>query len=154
MRYQILSSVGAQILDPNVYQVSDLDDVDFYWEIDQPDEDTVFWPCIYIPFSPKAFDDLEMGGSAENPDVLNEEDDKANCPPTTPVSERPTPTLALLRSLSFGTRIENNPDYVYGKLFQKLLPCMCFNLTYIQRAPFYYNFFQKTVGDAWEQKQL
>ena len=61
-----------------------------------------------------------MGGSAENPFLLDEEEDKENSPPTTttPVSGRPTQPPALLRSDPCGTRIENVPDYVYRNLFQ------------------------------------
>ena len=72
-----------------------------------------------------------MGGSAENPILLDEEEDKENSPPiTTPVSERPTLPPALLRSRPFGTRIKNVPYYVYRDLFQKVLPCLCFNINY------------------------
>ena len=102
MRDEVLSSVGAQKgLDTIGYQVSaDLDDVELYWEIDQLDVDVVFIPGIDTPFSPTAFDDLEMGCSAENPILLDEEEDKENSPPTTttPVSERPTRAPALLRN--------------------------------------------------------
>ena len=118
MRDEVLSSVGAQEgLDTSGYQVSpsdDLDDVEFYWENDQLDVDAVFRPGIDTPFSPTAFDDLEMGGSAENPILLEEDEYKETSPPppTTPVSERPTRSPALLRSRPFGTRIENVPDYV------------------------------------------
>ena len=119
---EVLSCVGAQEgLDTSGYQVSaDLDDVEFYWENDQLDVDDVFRPGIGTPFSPTAFDDLEMGGSAENPILLNEEEDKGNSPPTTttPVTERPTQPSALLRSRPVGARIENFPDYVYRNLFQ------------------------------------
>ena len=59
-----------------------------------------------------------MGGSAENPILLDEKEDKKNSPVTTPVPERPTRSPALLRSRLWGTRIENVPDYVYRKLFQ------------------------------------
>ena len=83
-----------------------MDDVEFYWENDLLDVDAVFRQCIDTPFSTTAFD-LEMGGSAENPILLDEEEDKEKSPPTTatPVSERPTQTHALLRSRPFGTRI-------------------------------------------------
>ena len=122
MRDEVLPSVGAQKgLDTSGYQVSaDLDDVEFYWENDQLDVGAVFRPGIDTLFSPTAFDDLEMGGSAENPILLDEEKDKENSPPTktTPVSERPTRPPALLKSRPFGTRIENVPDYVYRNLFQ------------------------------------
>ena len=50
MRDKVLSSVGAQIMDTGGYQVSDLDDMDFYWENDQLDEDAVFRPGIDTPF--------------------------------------------------------------------------------------------------------
>ena len=58
-------------------------------------------------------------GSVENPIVLDEEQDKENAPPTTPVSERPTEPPRLLRSRPFGARIENVPEYVYSYLFNK-----------------------------------
>ena len=66
---EVPSSVGAQeSLDTSGYQVSpDLDDVEFYWEKDQLDVDAFFTPGIDNPFSPTAFDDLEMGGSAKTP---------------------------------------------------------------------------------------
>ena len=66
MRDEDFSSVGAQDMDRSWYQVSsaDLDDVEFYWENDQLDIDAVFRPDIDTPFSPTAFDDLEMGGSS------------------------------------------------------------------------------------------
>ena len=122
MKDEILSSVGAgEGLDTSRYQVSaDLDDVEFYWENDQLDADAVFRPGIDTPFSPTAYDDMEMGGSAENPISLDEEEDKDNSPPTTttPVSERPTRPPALLRNCPFGTRIENVPDNFYRNLFQ------------------------------------
>ena len=97
IRDEVLSSVGAQDMDTSGYQVSDLDYVEFYWENDQLDVDAVFRPGIATPCSPKAFDDLEMGGSAENHVLLDEEEDKENSPPITPISERPTRNSALLR---------------------------------------------------------
>ena len=91
MRNEVLSSVGAQDLDTSSYQVSDLEDIEFNWENSQLDMDSVFRPGIDTPFSPTLFDGLLMGdGSVENPFVLDEEQDKENAPPTTPVSERPT----------------------------------------------------------------
>ena len=100
---------------------ADLDDAEFYWKNDQLDVDTVFRSGIDTPFSPTAFDDLEMGGSAENHILLDEEEDKENYPPpttTTPVSERPTPPPALLRSPPFRTKKENAPDFVSRILCQ------------------------------------
>ena len=52
MRDEVLSSVGAQEgLDTSGYQVSaDMDHVEFYWENDQLDVDTVSIPGIDTPF--------------------------------------------------------------------------------------------------------
>ena len=118
MRDEIFSSVGAQDMETSGYEVSQLYDVEFYWENDQLDVNTGFRRGIDTPFSPTAFDDLEMGGSAGNPILLDVEEDKENSSPTTPVSERPTRLPSLLRSCSFGTRIEIFPDYVYRNLSQ------------------------------------
>ena len=73
MRDEVLASVGAQDLDTSSYQVSDLEDIEFNWDDSQMHMDSVFRPGIDTPFSPTTFDDLSMGGSAENPIVLNEE---------------------------------------------------------------------------------
>ena len=97
MRDEVLPSVGAQEgWDTIGYQVSaDLDYVEFSRENDQLDIDAVLWLGIVTFFSPTAFDDLEMGDSADNPILLDEEEDKENSPhtTTTPVSERPTRPL-------------------------------------------------------------
>ena len=119
MRGEVLSSVGSQDLDTSSYQLSDLHDIEFDWENSQLDMNSVFRPGIDTPFSPTVFDNLLMGdGSVENPIVLDEEQDKENAPPTTPVSERPTEPPRLLRSRAFGARIKNVPDYVYRNLFE------------------------------------
>ena len=148
MRDGVLSSVGAQDMDKSEYQVSaDLDVVEFYWKKHQLDVDSLFRPGIDTPFPPAGFEDLEMGGSAENPNLLDEEEDKESSPPplppcappttttttttTTPVSERPTRPPALLKTRPFGTRKENVPEYVYSNIFQKVLPCLSFNISYI-----------------------
>ena len=56
-------------LDTSGYQLSaDLGDVKFYWEKDQPDVDAVFKRGVHTPFSPTAFDGLEMKNSAQKPD--------------------------------------------------------------------------------------
>ena len=69
MNDKVLSSVGTQDMDTSGYQVSDLDDVEFYCENDQLDVDAVFRPSIGTLFSPTAFDNLEMGGWAESPNL-------------------------------------------------------------------------------------
>ena len=119
MRDEVLSSVGAQDVDTSSYQVSDLEDIEFNWEITQLDMDAVFRRGIDNPFSPSKFDDFSMGdGSVENPIVLDEEEDKENAPPSTPESVRPTEPPRLQRSRAFGARMENVPEYVFRNLFQ------------------------------------
>ena len=100
MRNEELSSVGVQDLDTSSYHLSDLEDIEFNWEIDQLDLDAVFRPGIDTPFSPTTFDDLSMEGSVENPIVLDEEEDKENSPPppSTPESVRPTEPPRLQRN--------------------------------------------------------
>ena len=79
--------------------------------------DAVFRPSIDTPFSPTTFDDFLMGdGSVENPNVLDEEEDKENAP-TTPESIRPTEPPKLQRSRAFGARMENVPEYIFRNLF-------------------------------------
>ena len=118
MREESLSSVGAQDMDTRGYQVSDLGDVEFYWENAQLHVDAVFIPGIDNPFSPAAFDDLKMGSLAQNHILLEDENDKENFSPTTPVSKKTTPPPAFLRSRQFGTRLKNVSNYVYIKLFK------------------------------------
>ena len=110
MRDEIFSRVGAQYMETSGCQVSDLDAVDFYRESDQLDADAVFRPSIDTPASPTAFDDLEMGESAENPILLDEEEDRANSAPTATVPQKPTRPPPLLRSHPFGTGMENVPE--------------------------------------------
>ena len=87
----------------------------FNWENDQLDLDAVFRPGIDTPFSPITFDDLSMEGT---PIVLDEEEDKENAPPTTPVSVRHTEPPRLQRSRASGARMENVPDFVFRNPFQ------------------------------------
>ena len=58
MRDEVLPSVGAQVMDTNGYQLSDLDNVEFYWQRDQLDVDAVSTADIDTPFPPTEFDDL------------------------------------------------------------------------------------------------
>ena len=81
MRDEVLSSVGAQDLDTSSYQVSDLEDREFKWENSQLNMDAVFRPSVDTLFPPNEFDGLSTEGSAENPIVLDEEEDKENAPP-------------------------------------------------------------------------
>ena len=117
MRDEVLSTVGVQDLDTSSYQLTGLENIEFNWENSKLD--AVFRPGIDTPFFPTTFDDLSMEGSVENPNVLDEEEEKENAPsPTTPISVRPTEPPGLLRSRAFGARIENLSDYGYKNLFQ------------------------------------
>ena len=73
MRDEVLSSVGAQEMDTNGYQVCDLDDVEFYWEKHQLVIDVFFRTDIDITFSPPTFDGFEMFSKAENPILIEKE---------------------------------------------------------------------------------
>ena len=110
MRDDVLSKVVEQNMDSIKYQTSYMDDVEFVWENDQLDVDAAFRPSVDTSSSPTAFDDLEVGCSAENTILLDEEEDKENSPPTTTVFLRLTRTRALLRIRPFATRLKNGPD--------------------------------------------
>ena len=127
---EVLSSVGTQYLDTSSYQVSDLEDIEFNWENAQLDMDTVFRPGIDTPFSLTTSDDLSMEGSVENPIVSDEKENKENAPPSTPESVRTTEPPRLQGSRAFGARIEIVPDYAFRNLFEKVLPCLCFDINF------------------------
>ena len=87
----------SQVVDTSVYQVCDLEDVEFYWERDQLDLDAVFRPGIDTdtPFYPSTFNCFEGGSLDENSILIDKEQDKENSPhlPATPVPERQTQPL-------------------------------------------------------------
>ena len=91
-------------MDRSWYQVSDLEDLEFYREIDLLDIDAVFRLGIDTPFSPTLFEDLEMGGSAENPILLDEQEGKKNSLPNTTVSGRPNTTPCIVKKSSVGNK--------------------------------------------------
>ena len=84
--------------------------------------DNVYPSGIDTPISPPIFDDFRMEGStAANPIIVDDEEEKEDSAPaktTTPESERPTEPPRLLRSLLFGTRLENVSGSVYRTLCQ------------------------------------
>ena len=108
---EVLSTVG--ILDSNSVP-ADLQEI----QLEDMDIDEVaFRPGIDTPFSPTStFDGF---GSAKNPIVLDDEDDKENADPTTPESVRQDDPPPLRRSFGrrFGNRIENVPEYIFRSLF-------------------------------------
>ena len=73
MRDEVLSTVGAQYMDTSWFQVSDLEDVEFYWESDRLDVGAVFRPDGDEAFSPWNLNDFEMGLTAKTP-ILTYED--------------------------------------------------------------------------------
>ena len=58
MKEEVLSSAGAQNVDTRGYELSDLDDIDLFWEKPQSEVDAVFRPGIG-PISSRGFDILE-----------------------------------------------------------------------------------------------
>ena len=56
-------------------------------------------------------------GSVENRSVLDEDEDKENLPPSTPVSVTPTEPPTLQRNRAFGTIIENVHHFIQRNLF-------------------------------------
>ena len=102
-------------MDTSGFQVSDQEDTKFHWENPQLNISAVFRSSMDTPFSPSTFNDFEMGSVAENPILIDEE----NNPPPLPltrVSDRPTEPAMLMRTHLFGTRIENVPNYIFGIL--------------------------------------
>ena len=117
---EVLSSSEAQDTDTRGYELSDLEDIECSWEDPALDVDSVYRPGIDTPFSPSIFDDFQMGSTAANPLIVDDEEDKENSAPTTttPESECPTEPPRLLRSRPFGTRLENVPESVYRTRFR------------------------------------
>ena len=89
MRDEVLSSVSAQDMDTNGYQVSDLDDIECHWEDPDFNMNAVFRPGVDISVSLSTFNDFEMGLVTENPFLIDEEQHevKFHPSPTTPVSK-------------------------------------------------------------------
>ena len=114
----LLSGVFTRVMDTSVYQVSDPGWFRILLGGEYSEVDAVITPRNDKLFLPTAFEDLEIGGSAENPILLDDEKDKANPFPTKPVWERPTWPLELLRICPFGTRKHNVPLNVYRNRFQ------------------------------------
>ena len=110
VRDEVLSSVDAQDMDTSGYQMCELSDFGFYWKSHQLDVAAVFGPGGDIPFSPTAFDDLDMGGSAENSKLLHHEKDTANSPPTAAVNLRKTHTTPSIAEIS-SIRSENGNKF-------------------------------------------
>ena len=74
---EVLSSVGAQDTDTRRYELSDLENknIEFSWEDPAVDMDSVYRPGIGTPFSLSMFDEFQMGSTATNPIIVNDEED-------------------------------------------------------------------------------
>ena len=81
MKEGVLASAGAQDMDTNGFELSDSEDIHFFWEVPQVELEAVLVGTD-TPFSPTTFNDLELGegGSSKNPIVLDEEEDNKNSP--------------------------------------------------------------------------
>ena len=93
MRDEVLSSVGAQNMNTNGYQVSNQEYFDFHCDDPDLNKDAVSKPGTDTFISPTAFYSLERGGLVRNPILLDDERDKENSPTTTPSSEKPNRPL-------------------------------------------------------------
>ena len=71
MRDEVLPRVGVKDVDTSGYQLSDLDDVEFYWKKDQLV--AFFRAGIETPFSFSTFNNFEIESAAENPNLIDEE---------------------------------------------------------------------------------
>ena len=79
-------------------ELSNLDDIELFWEKPRLEIVAVFGPGADAPFLPTTFEGLERGEWVEVPILLGDEVNKENLPPTitTPVSDRPNQPHALL----------------------------------------------------------
>ena len=99
---EVLSNIGTKDMDKGGYQVSDVKYIEF--KSGEPDlnMDAVLQPGTYIPFSPLTSNKFEMVSMAQNPNVLDEEQDNENPPrpdlSTSPVYERSTQPLCWWES--------------------------------------------------------
>ena len=93
----VVSTAREQGVDNSSYKLSHLKDIEIFWENPQLEVDPVFRPGIDILFSPKIVNNSEMEkrGSSKNPNVLDDEEDKENSPPTPLLPKRPNEPRSL-----------------------------------------------------------
>ena len=117
MTDKIFTSVGPQGINTSGYQFSDLDDIEFYWEIDQSASDSNFRPGTdgLFPQQLLTFWRLEDQQKTSISSTMSEKNEE---PPTKPMFDRSNRRPAPLRSRAFGTRNENVTEYVHRHLFQ------------------------------------
>ena len=114
-------------MDISGFQVSDLEDFEFHWEDPDFNMDAVFLPGKNTPFTRSTFKNFELGSTAENAILVDEEQNEENSPPlpTNVLSKRPTQCPVLIRNHPFGTRIENNLDNFQRNLFEFFILNLC-----------------------------
>ena len=65
------------------------------------------------------------GRSSEKPILLDEEENKENSPPTTPVSDRSTETPRLLRSRPFENGLKMCRKMIKAICLNNCIECVC-----------------------------
>ena len=114
--------------------------------------------CLFVLLFSLTYLFSAMCSMAENPVLIGEKQVKKNFLPfsTSPVSERTTGPLFLLRCCTVGTRIENVLDYVYRVLprkFRLSLLCVYFDEIIIIILPFI-TIFIKNYSDKCKRKHF
>ena len=151
VKSELLSSARSQGKDISGYQVSDLDDVEIYWENDQQekDVDAVFTTGIHTLFSGTMCDDLQKGVYAENSILLVEDDDRGELSFNNTslwslwsLWETIT-TPALLRSHPFRTRTEKLLIVFRENCFNKYYRVCVLSRKCEKRVSFHHNRFLK-----------
>ena len=84
MMDEVLSSLGAQDMDPRGYQALELDDVDF--KLENYQLVTAFIPGVDTLFSPSTFNTFDMGSVSKNPILIDEKQDNEISPPPHPTT--------------------------------------------------------------------
>ena len=116
---KILSCVGAQVVDTSGHYVFDLENIEFHWENLDLNMDTIFQLGKDPLISPSIFVFFEMGSMAENPFLIDKEQDTEKSRfPSTSVSHECNEPLSLLRWCPFGSRFENVLEYHFRILFE------------------------------------
>ena len=117
---EVISSVGSHEIHTSGYQVFHLEDIEFHWEDLDMNMDAFLQTSKETHFFPSTLDNYEMGSLAQNPVLTEKEEDWKNCPPhpSRPVCQQPKESPRLLRTHSFGPRIETVPIFVSEKLFE------------------------------------
>ena len=112
--------------------------------------------CLFFLLFSLTYKFSAMCSMAENPVLIGEKQVKKNFLPfsTSPVSERTTGPLFLLRCCTVETRIENVLDYVYRVLPKKFRLSLLYvysGKNIIILLPFITIFYQKLLKHVWSE---